>query len=673
MDQACKVHDGISPGETGALGKFVLIDHSIRSFAGHHYEYALSVLDAAARAGYSPVLAAHRELPREALESLPYPVLPLYRYDFWGISGGLVAGRAGFRRLSTFVGGRTTRLKARLVFSRAGFLWVMFARRPQPLSAGGLAGTHGWPRSETFMGHCFGAAARAALFVLVTVRLLSRTLPARLVAAGQRRVIRLRGAVAARAWQAVESLLRQWRVHCFAADTGRVAHRISLEEGDLVFLPTVSESDLSGLGRYLRRSRVATRASWHLLFRRDIYRGHEARYEEQEISLASLRESFRAFRQNAGHLAVFFYTDTERLTAQYNRLGVATFRTLPIPVSPHFRLPVAATGRDRAIRLTYAGDARTEKGYHLLPDLVRDVKSFRSCGNAVRFVFQSNFTFRVPEHQARVVVARQFLQSFPADVVETIPTALTPEEYRSLVLSAGIMLLLYDRENYYARSSGLLAEALSAGIPVLVPAASWLSDQLEPAIFDYHLGLRATEPSWTACPGTDLAWVTLPLRAVLRPPRTAGYLLVTFRPVLAPGPGGPAYVLVRAWPEGLGQRESRCLVGLRGDGQPSTALLPLETGFSQVALELSNGLDERRLEVRDLEVAALLVEPGSLPLAAVGCACADFAHAAFLLGDMIRHYGHYRETAATFARSWVRDHCPDQLVAGLKAGGVDGR
>jgi hypothetical protein len=466
-------------------------------------------------------------------------------------------------------------------------------------------------------------------------------------------------------------------VRCFTADTATATRKIGLEEGDLVFLPTVSEADLLGLGIYLRRHPGAARVTWHLLFRRDIYRGDETRYAEQEASLASLRGSFRAFRDKVGHLAVHFYTDTERLTAQYNRLGVFRFSTLPIPVSPHLCRPAAAG--DGAIRVTYAGDARTEKGYHLLPDLVRDVELLRPPDARVRYVFQSNFTFRIPEQQAPVIVARRSLQSFPAQMVQIIPDALTPEEYRNLVLSAGIMLLLYDRENYYARSSGLLAEALSAGIPVLAPAASWLSDQFEPAVLDYHLGLKAHLPSWMPRPGVDLSWSnpsgterdkwTLPLRAVLSPPRGTGYLLVTFRPTLSPSPGGPAHVLVSVRSEGLAHSEMRCLVRLREDGRVSTGLFPLVRPLSPVVLELSDGLAERHLAVADLEVTALMAEPGSQPLGAVGCAFADTSQAAFLLGDMIRHHAHYRKTAAAFARQWVGVHCPDRLVAGLTAAG----
>ncbi|MBL8219615.1 MAG: hypothetical protein JNL62_10315, partial [Bryobacterales bacterium] len=45
--------------------KFILIDQSISSIAGHHYEYAVHVLEAAQRAGFEPYLATNRRFPKE--------------------------------------------------------------------------------------------------------------------------------------------------------------------------------------------------------------------------------------------------------------------------------------------------------------------------------------------------------------------------------------------------------------------------------------------------------------------------------------------------------------------------------------------------------------------------------------------------------------------------------
>ena len=60
-----------------------------------------------------------------------------------------------------------------------------------------------------------------------------------------------------------------------------------------------------------------------------------------------------------------------------------------------------------------------------------------------------------------------------------IERALTTGEYADLVHSADIILLPYQADVYAARSSGILAEALAAGKPVVVPSGTWMSRQVE--------------------------------------------------------------------------------------------------------------------------------------------------------------------------------------------------
>jgi hypothetical protein len=63
------------------MPRFVLIDHSLVDFSGHHFEYAQAVLDAAAQAGYAPVLAANRAFNVSAQGS--WAIHPAYKYGVW--------------------------------------------------------------------------------------------------------------------------------------------------------------------------------------------------------------------------------------------------------------------------------------------------------------------------------------------------------------------------------------------------------------------------------------------------------------------------------------------------------------------------------------------------------------------------------------------------------------
>ena len=57
--------------------------------------------------------------------------------------------------------------------------------------------------------------------------------------------------------------------------------------------------------------------------------------------------------------------------------------------------------------------------------------------------------------------------------------AVPPEDYYAELAAADLVVLPYDAEVYRDRSSGILAEALAAGKPVVVPAHTWMADQID--------------------------------------------------------------------------------------------------------------------------------------------------------------------------------------------------
>ena len=74
----------------------------------------------------------------------------------------------------------------------------------------------------------------------------------------------------------------------------------------------------------------------------------------------------------------------------------------------------------------------------------------------VRFAFQSNFAFTEPEIDAPVVVARRQLQRYASEQVQLYERALSTQQYADLLASTDVLLIPYDAERYYARSSGIL-------------------------------------------------------------------------------------------------------------------------------------------------------------------------------------------------------------------------
>ena len=623
------------------MPKFVLIDHSITEIGGHHYEYAMRVLPAAAQAGYEPVLATNRRL--HGIGPCPWRIVRAYRYDFFQPGPP--------RRLRRLCG------------------WLDTFR-------------HGVARTK-----CRGMLRPGAA-----------------------------------AWQRAH----RWRKRtAFGADSVRLFREVRLDEGDVVFLPTLLDADMLGLLRLFHANPDTAKATWHLLFRRNVYQGREPDYAAQDESLQPLRSAFREFEAQLRGQRVYFYTDTESLTIQYNRLGVASFRTAPIPVGEGFRVqssgfreesevrgqtvplspapplpcfhaplvPLSHTASDgpatraeaSALRhVVYLGDARTEKGYHWLPRLVEDAFAAKL---PARFTLQSNYN--VPGGEPAAVVARARLEAAAADRrVRLIPHALGSEEYRRLLFAADVVVIPYDRDHYYARSSGVFAEALAAGKPVVVPAGTWMAAELSSAIYDYHdvLGQRHR----------TLAGIDRPLQIHGKTPTTcrldvppeATHLLVKFR-LADHQPGLFAGVTAEQFAadnygasRGTGSpgpcgrlvgRSGRCgrlgrsgaLVSGRDDPRGSL-LAPLAEGVAQIELSVYNALSALPLSLNEIRID-FLAAPEGLPASAVGAVYAEPGELADCVREVLAHYDHYLASAIGFSHRWAEHHSPETLIEQLVA------
>lgn len=674
------------------MRKFILIDQSIASLSGHHYEYAVHVLEAAHRAGYATYLATNRRF-RDRGEHTPWAVLPAYTYGFWAAQSSaewekhLAAVRSRLHRA-------WFRLRCRLRFSSLGVVWAArenFAEflLAQPLDRARLLPILAW-------------TPLVVLYKLLRFFLLLLLLPLAALGFGLRALFRsllarplVRQAlhtlfhdladlaqipayfVARR--QRILEWLREFRsLRRFAADTAALFRRIPLAEDDLVFIPTISVVEMMGLRLFLDRHPALPPVSWHLLFRRDLYRGREADYARQDPWVSAHGEVFRHFQRGlTGRQRILFYTDTAELTAQYNRLGAALFHTVPIPHtrrsgSPHDPPP---------LRLIYVGDARREKGFHLLPHLVEELWSDYVAPGKIAFRLQSNYN--VPQGEPEAVLARAQLETYPPDCVELLKNPLTSAQYQELLLSGDINLLLYDPENYYARSSGILVESLAAGMPVIVPAASWLARQFLAERYAWLDSLRDQLPVLHSLSASQLRWRR---HGQARPePAPAGEFTVPHeepRYAEIRVPPGASLLLLSCefgpgWNEGLFTLEPLDALNQPLD-RPSTPLLleglassrraihavPLSPDASRLRLGVRGASPGEAVLIRSLRVD-FLTSPHPVPLSAVGVAYHSQREITPLVRELIDHYPHYRRTAAAFADHWLNFHNAAGLVARL--------
>ena len=372
------------------MGRFILIDHSLVDFSGHHYQYAEAVLSAAADAGYRPVLVANRRFQGDS--SAAWPIIRAYKYGVW-----LHQGTAAWQvRVWRAIG----------------------ALRPRA-------------RLRTTAEACDT----------------------------------LNGEPALRGRGPVRKHLESIRQRRFLGDTRTVLERLSVVEDDLIFVPTLSRRECEALERLCRTHRIASRPVWHLLFRRP-----PENETENTPSNATAPARGPTFAGLAGRW--HYWTDSAELTAQYRLATGQRFETLPIPHAGHTRVRKTSSNR---FRVLYLGGARSEKGFQHLPQLVRaltdDIHSQR-----FEFYFQAHKD--APFEDNELTAARAELAGLAPRGVTLFTDPLCPAAYRELLASGDVVVLPYDARSYAGRSSGVFAEALAAGIPLVAPEGTWMSRRL---------------------------------------------------------------------------------------------------------------------------------------------------------------------------------------------------
>jgi len=495
------------------MPKFLLIDHSIIKVGGHYLEYAQNVLNAAEQMGYKIYLATNKGFSKDSEIGKRCTVVRAYKHDVWGKKA---EERDRIKSLGQMLGSLKNMLNKiagkgifRLNFSNVGYALrgmasrEFYMNRNEPLLK----------KIATlfFMILCIVIVAIPVLIIVVACKVLKQIfmffksiIIKLLVVLGLKpqHLEKLKVLVfnpSGNCKQLYSKLRNTEAGNEFGKATLKVLKKTQLSDGDIIFIPTLSIQNIQALSRLLEHNTRARKYKWNIVLRRNIFSGREPEYISQIYDKAEIRNVFKGFNNIPN---VHFYTDTEELTDQYNRISTLQFHTLPIPINPGFTYNEKSNGNPK--KVVYGGDARSEKGYHLIPEIVEKLYEDYVKAGKIMFELQSNFAFK-NNADIDAVIARKKLEEFSGQGVRLYMDALSSVEYCGLITNGHIGLLLYNRDNYYARSSGALVECLAAGLPVIVPSGSWLSSQIEEENNKYQMLLRSELEAVTSYHMEDLS------------------------------------------------------------------------------------------------------------------------------------------------------------------------
>ena len=417
------------------MKRFIIVDHSLINHQGHHYECSISVAEAAQREGYEPLILASQA--------------------FQGIVDEKIR-----------------------VYSLFAVDWLN-----QPLQSSAVGKIHTlplkeWPSSSLLREKIQGSTQRLKQWLKKDLELL-RSVPFTHTAWGIFKIV----------WGLIRFLALSFSKlrgsgninykkqtaptpESFIATLAKALEELQINQQDQIFIHTIGVEQIEELFHFLGAQPFDSLPLFHLLLRRDPQEPLVT--QAQGLGLPSLL--WASYESKLWPDKIRFYADTDALVAKYNALSPVRLQKIPIPFRQEKLLKFLIPGDKSHRHLVYLGDARSEKGYQYLPELVADLWDDYLQPGKVYFTIQSNYN--VAGGETGILRSKLRLSQYPSQKVRLMEEPLQAEEYYQLLARADLVILPYDRQAYQ-RSSGVLTEALAAGKPVVVPAHTWLAEQVD--------------------------------------------------------------------------------------------------------------------------------------------------------------------------------------------------
>ncbi len=545
---------------------------------------------------------------------------------------------------------------------------------------------------------------------------------------------------------------REGFVRRFATDCERFFHPLLQLPGDHAFLTTVSELELMGLAVYLSNHPKTRQTHWHLQFHFNLFEGRTPEYEGQEHISRAIRSCFLAALARLSSHSIHFYATSDILVDQYSQLGVGDFELLPYPVSPEFsparREPILAIrehdlanvlhqsesrrnldsspsypGGSRTdpsdpnleaiaaapavdsiqtppaefrkpLRITCPGEVRREKGHleYLQPLVEKIWPNHLSTGNVQVVVQRPSRKWYAKHEKIELTLPTETEDAFrkTESPIKYFSHPLDHDDYVNLIKSTDCGLLYYDSRVYFSRRAGVLGELLACGKPVIVPAGSWLAEQIAEPIFQHVDDVMEHASSRRTIDSRDFAWnrqnVPLP-GGILSFDRHSHPF--DFSVEREPHENVMVLEFDWHWPKKSGiycqieltQKnatgqvigKSRRVLGYRISTQKVNSLFQFESEACLVEFSLTNAFHDSTASIKQVKLRTFEWpfdgDSRQLPIGRVGVVAAGQDDLPDCVDEIVNHFDHYRATALEFSRRWYDQHDPKRTVNHLVSAG----
>lgn len=249
-------------------------------------------------------------------------------------------------------------------------------------------------------------------------------------------------------------------------DLRRLNRTYDFHGGDLILFNSFRQWSLKGLVDWLEERPLLQAPTLVIVLH---YTPHAMPGEAGPV-VAEYQDAFERMASSPLRERFVLMADSAELQREFGRISPIQVGVLPIPHCED--IPAVNRPEAQEVKISFLGEARTDKGFHLLPDLISALGS--RAARPVQFLIQGHS----PDPQdVAAREARDRLKQF--EHVDLIAEPSTDEEYKSFVADADVILLPYLRRHYHSQTSGIFAEAMSSGTPAIVPSGTWMATQVE--------------------------------------------------------------------------------------------------------------------------------------------------------------------------------------------------
>jgi glycosyltransferase involved in cell wall biosynthesis len=210
---------------------------------------------------------------------------------------------------------------------------------------------------------------------------------------------------------------------------------------DVLFFPTLNWCDIAALCQYSGKNPFL---NIHLVIRFDPPKQRKAQVLLKRLS---------RLRGN-----VTFWADTPELVEVYQNIFECEIKLIRMP----FDLSKSNQPNVDKPYIAYLGEAREDKGFDLLPDIIRLSDDLHlGCDFKVQILSD-------PNRSLAVFAAIDDLDVNKSSNLYIIHGALSRADYSKFMSHAAAILCLHRPEDYRLRSAGIVTQAVLAGVPLIM-------------------------------------------------------------------------------------------------------------------------------------------------------------------------------------------------------------